>query len=426
MSEDANIHGRRKILDLARISFLCLVFSLGFDQLSFEVFGYPVVFTDIVFLIAATAWLVSAIADRKLPVWHGAFWLLFLYLLALTMSAAISVDRAVSIRQLPAEIYLVALAVMGASLVSSDVWLKRSIIAWLWGTAFACAVGLLTVLIFYAAPESSFLEYTTYHYGAVPVGNYPRVTATFVSASMFCNYLNVGLVLTLLASKAHAISVRLAVILLAAIGVCSLFTFSIGLGGVVLAAGVWSWLRSDDRKPLFKITVWTGCAVALAFLVVSFFALQPYPESGRFGTLPLLDIPLIPSSRVLVWSEAAHTFIRDPWFGRGLGMPVTNVVFTNTDGSLSLLTDAHNTFLSVAAQSGLAALAALLLIVFAVMRSWKRAIGADRLVPTALGLAFLCSFIYQGLTGSFEEARHLWVLIGLYFAAEKIDRDQNS
>ena len=37
----------------------------------------------------------------------------------------------------------------------------------------------------------------------------------------------------------------------------------------------------------------------------------------------------------------------------------------------------------------------------------------NSIVRTALGISFISAFLYQGLTGSYEDARHLWVLIGL-------------
>jgi hypothetical protein len=39
----------------------------------------------------------------------------------------------------------------------------------------------------------------------------------------------------------------------------------------------------------------------------------------------------------------------------------------------------------------------------------------------ALGIAFLGAFAYQGLGGSFEDARHLWLLLGLFLAACRIE-----
>jgi O-antigen ligase len=92
---------------------------------------------------------------------------------------------------------------------------------------------------------------------------------------------------------------------------------------------------------------------------------------------------------------------------------------------LSLLTDAHNSFLSVAAQNGIIGLAAFLFLVGLLLRRWIRELRTTSFtsILALVGLAFLCSFVYQGLTGSYEDARHLWVLIGIFVAAERISGD---
>ena len=83
-------------------------------------------------------------------------------------------------------------------------------------------------------------------------------------------------------------------------------------------------------------------------------------------------------------------------------------------GQMQLLTDAHNVVLSVAAQSGIFGVVPLVLICIAVIR---RSLPFDltdvNMLRTALGIAFFSAFLVQGLVGSFEDARHLWVLIGL-------------
>jgi O-antigen ligase len=88
------------------------------------------------------------------------------------------------------------------------------------------------------------------------------------------------------------------------------------------------------------------------------------------------------------------------------------------------LRDAHNSFLNVAAEAGVIGLAAFLaLVVYLVrpaIRSFARA--GSFAVTKAAGIAFICAFIYQGLTGSFEEARHLWVLAGLLLAASTVEQ----
>src|SRR5262249_53757137 len=140
------------------------------------------------------------------------------------VSCFFSADRELSFIKLPAEIYLIALCILTFNLVQTSRLLKQAVIAWLIGTAFAVLIGLLTVAIFYIYPESPLLEFATYHYGAVPVGNYPRITATFVSASMFCNYLNAGLVMAFFSRLQNWISVSMVSLLVSGIVICSIFT----------------------------------------------------------------------------------------------------------------------------------------------------------------------------------------------------------
>lgn len=86
-----------------------------------------------------------------------------------------------------------------------------------------------------------------------------------------------------------------------------------------------------------------------------------------------------------------------------------------------MLTDAHNLFLSIAAQCGLIGLIGLAAIIaFVIARMARPSIG-NSLICFLLGAAFLDVFVYQGLGGSFEDTRHIWVLLGLFMAASRID-----
>ena len=105
--------------------------------------------------------------------------------------------------------------------------------------------------------------------------------------------------------------------------------------------------------------------------------------------------------------------------GKGLGLPVAQVYFMPPSGQLQLLTDAHNFLLNVAAQAGLAGVVPLIMICvwFLSPRTYVRDDQNDTCaINLALWIAFLSAFIYQGLVGSFEDARHLWVLMGLLTA----------
>jgi O-antigen ligase len=88
-----------------------------------------------------------------------------------------------------------------------------------------------------------------------------------------------------------------------------------------------------------------------------------------------------------------------------------------------VLTDAHNVFLSIGAQCGIAGLAGLTaLVAFVIARTpWRAGLQDQRLPQLLLGAAFVNVFVYQGLGGSFEDTRHIWVLLGLFMAADRIE-----
>jgi O-antigen ligase len=170
-------------------------------------------------------------------------------------------------------------------------------------------------------------------------------------------------------------------------------------------------LTTSPNKAVSRITSIVCGAIAIAFLAIAPFALAPQP--GVAG-----------SSRLLVWRGAIKTFLADPLTGNGLGAPVANVVFQNSDGTMSLLTDAHNTFLDVAAQAGILGLIGIIAIVVVVLRKgFAKTEGSDFYILRGLAIAFVAAFVYDGMTGSFEDARHLWVLIGLILAANRIATD---
>jgi O-antigen ligase len=421
-AESLKIH-QGWISRLADHSFFVLASSFGLPQISFPLFGQELQLPDILFFLAGALWVIPFFFGQRRIIFHSFYWPLAGYIAALAISALFSVDPPRSLSRFPQELYLICLAILAINFVTSTSHLKRTVIAWLAGSAIAVLIGLVSIGIFYLAPGSPLLEQLTYHYGSVPVGNYPRVTAGFVSASMLCNYLNVSFIFSLLSINQRWLPRTLALTLLIGEMAAAVFTVSIGLGGLVLAFGIWFWLSNDRKDILRRLALASGIFTALTFLAISFFALASYPGAQVMFTVPLVDVTLLPSARMLVWHDALNTFMSHPLTGIGLGLPVADVVFTNTDGSLSLLTDAHDSFLSVAAQSGILGLAAFVVMVFAITRRWLKDTRVSRTVSivSAVGLAFICSFIYQGLTGSFEDARHLWMLIGVFWAADQVE-----
>jgi O-antigen ligase len=141
--------------------------------------------------------------------------------------------------------------------------------------------------------------------------------------------------------------------------------------------------------------------------------------------LPGTDLTLAPAGRLMIWMDAARNFLAEPWLGRGIGNHAVRVQYLDPSGVLQTLTDAHNSFLNIAVQTGLAGLSALLLIIgFAAKAVTPLRLAPDRAntLRLALGLAFLNGIAVQGLGGSFEDARHLWVCFGLLLAADRLER----
>ncbi len=88
---------------------------------------------------------------------------------------------------------------------------------------------------------------------------------------------------------------------------------------------------------------------------------------------------------------------------------------------MQTLTDAHNILLNVAAESGIFGLLGILAIILYFTNIKVFSIFEDNetnIIKVGLVLAFISAFEYQGIGGSFEDARHLWVLIGLIISSD--------
>ena len=126
--------------------------------------------------------------------------------------------------------------------------------------------------------------------------------------------------------------------------------------------------------------------------------------------------------RLLTWQSTLNTIVKNPFFGRGVGLDVANVVFENPN-EMIYLGDAHQLWLSVAGQNGLFGFLGICLICFYILRKIfpLSLVNENLVLQTSLGIAFICGFLYQGLSGSFEDARYLWVLIGLLGSVTEIE-----
>jgi O-antigen ligase len=409
------------------ISFLALIFSLAFMQPSISAGGRLVTVTETVFSITGSIWFIGLLSGKTKFRLDPAFYLFGLYASALLLSTIFSENPRSSAFKFVGELYLIGLAVLTTNVVTSLGMLRKVVITWLAASAVTSMIGTLTVGSFYAGAANFITGFSMHHYGSLPPGNYPRIQSTFYYPSMLCNYLTISLMLLLAAFKMGWIKRGLLMTLLIIFAMTIAFTVTPGIGGVLLAVGLWYWFtESDDRPSISKAALAGGIVAAALFLLVSTFSLIHSPTSPYYFEFAGLQIE--PTQRLLTWQGAADTFLNNPLFGKGLGLSVATVYFMPPSGQIQLLTDAHNAYLSVAGQAGIIALASIVLIAITLARRSFRSTSLHKessLMLIALGIAFISAFIYQGLVGSFENARHLWVLMGLILAVSNLSESRS-
>jgi O-antigen ligase len=378
--------------------------------------GYPMVLPDLVFVLLAAAIALEAAAGRLAIGWDAAFTVLALYLLGLAPSMLASPDISRTALKLTSTAYLAGLAAAVIILVRDEAMLRRALLCWLGVTAMLIILAIGSLASFLIAPNAPLYAYSSFHFGTLPPGHYPRLALTFFNANMACNYLTVSIGLLFVAWGQQWIGPKPSVLLLGGILVAAAATLSPGLGGVALALGTGAWLLRGSRLALV-----IGGTVAVVFLLLSAFTPIIHPTATYLIRVPGTALVLAPSGRLLIWTEALAEFLRHPLVGHGYGIDAVSVRYVDPSGNVQRLTDAHSIILSIAAQAGLIGLAGLTLLTgYALRMTFSRQQGASAAARLGIGCTFLNAFLYQGLTGAFEDTRHLWVLFGLMVAAARI------
>lgn len=400
--------------------FFVLIFSLGFAQPAILIGGLRSSASDLVYVVACLGLFGLLVTRSERPRLDRSFPFLILYGLALVMSTAFSLSIDRSLLKLVGELFLISIPVVVIHFVSDRESLRSTLLVWIGASTIVAIISLVTVVLFYIDRTNAWHSLFLHHYGSLPAGNYPRVQSTFFYPAMLASYLNVSISILFGAWMSDWIRGKLFVVLIGLHLFAVVFTFTPGLGGTVLSVGIWVAILLK-RKGYFlpsRIATWGAVIGALLFVIVS--AISFWPIATSPFTFDLLGYRLDPTQRMLTWLGAFETFLQYPVFGKGVGLPVANVYFAPPSGGMQILTDAHNSFLSVAAQAGSIGIAAFLgLILHASRRGWTSVASSDW-IRFSLFLAFTSGFVYEGLFGSFENARHLWVLIGLAIAASRI------
>ena len=409
------------ILSLSKWSFLLLIFSLPLIRpFNTDLFGLQVPYTDFIFLASSGFWALAVLRKETLVRSDRLFIFIGLYALTFVISTILSVDPKTSFFKLLGEFYLFSLCFLTFNLIDNVEFLRRVIIAWLGGTVLTIVSFLAGIVLFYVGYKTKNDNYFLSHLGSLPAGDYPRIRALFENANMLCNFLNVSIVLTLLAEKLGWIKKRAAIVLAVGILAAALFSISPGIGGIALTLGIWfgvKFSKISGRRLAIPALVF-GTAISLAV----FGSTLVSPDTNNTSqdiNVPVIDKIVEPSVRVLVWQDTVQTIRQFPWLGKGTGMDVAHIEYVTLSGDKQDLYDAHNMWLNVAGQTGLIGLTAFLILLIYLFKrcSFKIKEGIDgEYIHLALSCALVGAFFYQGLAGSYEDTRHIWVLIGILAA----------
>jgi O-antigen ligase len=183
---------------------------------------------------------------------------------------------------------------------------------------------------------------------------------------------------------------------------------------------LWLWVDWQAGHPhRARLALLVGCAGAAAMFVATLVSPTQLSHDGVMGAIRQHDVQ--PSSRLLCWEAALNTVREHPLLGEGTGLPMPCPAYLHVSGVYIHLQDAHNSFLNIAALTGLAAFLAIAVWLLARAGRWSLD-SPDNIVVTTLAIAFVEAFLYQGLSSSFEHTRHLWALAGLLAAAVEVRR----
>jgi O-antigen ligase len=385
---------------------IALVVSLAFPKPSF---AGMMVATDLIFIALAIVAGLEILLGRRPLRWRPAFAALLFYTLSFIPSLLVTPAPDTSLIKLAGIFYLAALAGLTCVLAGDEAALRRVILAWLAATAFVSLLAVSAIAAFYARGSQWLIDFTQFGYGSVPAGPYPRLTLSFANANMACNYLTVSLGLALAASASGWIGKRTATPLLGGIALAAFSTLSPGIGGIALVGGLWLRLERGAKLAL------TG-SIVLAVLFTIALAVTPFPYSPTPWIVHLPGNAVIAAApRLQTWTAAALEFVRHPLVGHGVGIGAVDVQTTDPQGYGHELTDAHNMFLNIAAQAGIIGLIGLIILLRMIIRLTRpvRLRDKDDAIRLGIGISLLVALVYEGLGGSFEDARHLWVAIGL-------------
>lgn len=406
-----------KVLRLADAALLAAVVLLPVQQWSVaSAFGFPLLASDVLFLFALGLRgfaLATGVAPVRIGGFHG--WLAA-YVLAMALALLVllpagdtapppdfvcalpSPNYMAAVGKWIGIVWLVVIAGLAFDAATREGGCRRLVLAWLAGAVIAAVVSWLAILAFYFAGGSGGWDSLVSNYGSLPPGPYPRVRGLFADANMAGLYLLLSIGLALVAHKGGWLARRRLGVTLALLSGPLLATASQAIGAtILLLAG--GWFRAGPALKRSRSVV-LGLGVAAGLGILSLLLINP---AAPF---------VLPSVRMQIWYQAWLAWQGAFWRGNGLGQAPVGLTYLAPDGGMQYLTDAHNIVLSLGAQGGMVAVAAFIGLVAWI--AWQ----ARRVAWLAAArVALLLAVGYLGLGGAFEDARVLWVFMGLLAGA---------
>lgn len=404
------------MLIAARWLMLLYVAAVPIVQpLDTRILGIHVYATDVIFAAAFLFWLAS-IRDRKPALDQRYLAFVGAYFLAFVISAVFSIDPQRSILKLGGVFYLIAVSAVVADLVQDDRFLKHLTYAWIFGAVITIVGTLAGLLGFFLGYDSMATNFFLFHAGSLPAGNYPRVKAFFENPNMTANYINVAAMVVLGAERIGWLSRRNSIALTVLLFGSTILTISAGIGGLILSIGLWTSFAGLQNGNKRRQLILGACAV-IAFFAYLSTAVSPISRDNEYAvTVPVIEKRIEPSVRFLLWKDSIVRGMHYPIFGRGTGTDAAYLKYEVVSGQTQVLRDAHQAWLNVFAQAGVIGLGAFIALcgyLFSVCKFRLRETSERAAMLAACSCAFVGAFLFQNLFGSYEDARHLWVLIGM-------------
>jgi len=378
---------------------------MAFFELS--LFGQVVIVADLVFVALGLTLVVERAALRAWPSGVTRAFLVgcALYVLSFAIAAWASSDPTRAFKKGTSALYVAAIGVVFA-LVCEDPARRRAVLrAWRVGAALVvgyAVVSLSAVSIggaFFAENDPLVRGWSDY-LGSLPIDGYRRPTATFLNFNMLSTYLGATACVHFALDDEER--TRGSTLLFVGVLALALATLSPTLSGTEIAL---AWLATRDMSRERARAV-RAFAVVVAIAIVASTLVSPRTIADG-GGLAIGPRPLCWRAAFDAWTTSLRTFV----VGNGPGITVFEVQALAGQGFTARLTDAHHVLLSILVQAGLVGALAFASVVAPLARGARRATLTRE--STALVVGAFTLWGVDGLTGSFEDTRHFWVILGL-------------